>query len=295
MACRLLAGKEIARAIKEKIRKEIAALPRDAVVTLAAVEVEGVAGDIRLYASSQRRLAESLGISFRLETVPLETGAAGLVKAIEELNRDDTVNGILLLRPLPPDIDPGSIARTIDPRKDVEGLHPLNLGNLVHTSPTLVPCTAQAAVTIFRTLGVAPRGLETVVVNHSEIVGKPIALLMVNDLATVTICHVGTTDLAAHTRKADLLFVAAGKPNLITGGMVKRGAIVIDIGINRIVVEEEGRKKEKTVGDVEFSSVSRVAGFLTPVPGGVGPVTTAMLMQNTLHAAWLQRSGKESK
>lgn len=292
MASRMLTGKEIAGTIKKKISKEILTLQGSHPVTLAAVEMGGVSDEIKLYASSQKRVAESLGITFRHEIVPPETEADGLLETIDRLNRDESVNGILLLRPFSPGIDPGQIARAIDPRKDVEGLHPVNLGNLVHGSPSLAPCTALAAVTIFRSLGVAPRGLETVVVSHSEIVGKPIALLMVNDLATVTICHVGTTDLQAHTRRADLLFVAAGCPNLVRGSMIKPGAIVIDIGINRIVTKEDGEDREKTVGDVEFSSASEVAGFLTPVPGGVGPVTTAMLMQNTLQAAWLQRSGK---
>ncbi len=284
MTAHPIGGKNIARSMKEAIRKEISELGID-MVTLAAVEAEDPSGGAGLYAASQKKSAENVGISFRHVLLPEGVSEARLLETIEDLNRDETVHGIVLLRPLPSEIDMGKISLAVHPDKDVEGMHPFNLGALAHGSPRLVPCTALASVTLLRSTGIEVKGLETVVVGHSEIVGKPIALLMVNDLSTVTMCHIGTKDLKAHTSRADILFVAAGVPNLITGDMVKPGAMVIDIGINRIAVDDGGARKTKVVGDVDFESVSAVAGRITPVPGGVGPVTAAVLMQNTLRAA----------
>ncbi len=289
MAARLIDGKAFAQDLKEKVRRQIASIEqrgtdRAGPITLAAVQIDGAPGGVDVYAASQKRCAESVGIAFHHVRLPAETTQKALIETIDGLNRHPGIHGILLLRPLPAGIDGTCASLAIRPEKDVEGQHPANLGALVAGSPSLIPCTANAAVSLLRSTGVDVRGLETVVVGHSEIVGKPIALLMVNDLATVTTCHIATTDLASHTRRADILFTAAGVPGLIDGGMIKPGAIVIDIGINQISVEEEGVKKSRVVGDVDFASALDVAGWITPVPGGVGPVTTVMLMKNTVEA-----------
>lgn len=187
-------------------------------------------------------------------------------------------------RPLPQGIDRERVQAAVHPDKDVEGLNPANIGMLFYEQPNLAPCTAVSAVTLARSTGVPLAGKEAVVVGHSEIVGKPIAIILLNEFATATICHAQTRNLAAHTREADLLFVAVGRPGLVTAEMVKPGAVVIDIGIN-LVPEATARSGVRVVGDVDFAGVRDVAGFLTPVPGGVGPVTVAILLQNTLKAA----------
>ena len=285
MAARLIDGKGLARALDAWIRTEIAAL-KPMTVTLAAVEIDGApsAGGIEVYAASQRKCAENLGIAFRRVTLPRNSKETALADALGSLNRDREVHGILLLRPLPEEIDDVNAASLVAPEKDVEGMHPANLGTLLYGSPGPIPCTARAALACLKSTGIDPRGLETVVVSHSPVVGKPIALMMMNDLSTVTTCHIATKDLKSHTLRADILFAAAGSPGLITGDMVKPGAVVIDIGINRVVPGKNGGKG-KVVGDVDFDSVSPVAGWITPVPGGVGPVTTAVLMENTVRAA----------
>jgi methylenetetrahydrofolate dehydrogenase (NADP+)/methenyltetrahydrofolate cyclohydrolase len=241
----------------------------------------------KIYISSQMKAAVKLGIGYEHIMLPREAPEEEVLGRIDGLNRDDRVHGIILQRPLPARLDPMTLILHLDPDKDVEGMHPRNLGYLVHGSPRLVPCTAAAAVRLFHSLEMPAKGLEVVIVGHSEIVGKPIALLLVNELATITICHIGTRELKSHTSRADLLFVAAGVPGLIRADMVKPGAVVIDIGINRIQVEEDGQLKSRLVGDVDFEAVAGTAGHITPVPGGVGPVTTAMLMENVVKAAGL--------
>ena len=213
-----------------------------------------------------------------VQNLPLGTTEAQLVAVIGELNRRPEVAGILMQRPLPPGIDPRVVQSAIDSHKDVEGMHPANMGAILYREPLLPPCTAAAAQHLILQTGIDLRGTETVVVGHSEIVGKPIAVLLLHHLSTVTVCHIGTRRLIDHTRRADILVVAVGKAGLVHGDMVKPGACVIDVGINQA---PNGR----IVGDVEFASTVAVAGHLTPVPGGVGPVTVAMLMRNVLRAA----------
>jgi len=289
MAARLIDGKAYAQNLKDEVRQTIASIASGASgrvdpITLAAVQIDGSPGGVDVYAASQKRCAESVGIAFHHVRLPAETTEETLCGTIESLNQNPSIHGILLLRPLPDGIDDRRAACCISPDKDVEGQHPANLGSLVTGSPCLVPCTANAAVSLLRSTGIEVRGLEVVVVGHSDIVGKPIALLMVNDLATVTTCHIATADLAAHTRRADILFSAAGVAGLITGDMIKPDSVVIDIGINPIRVERDGVAKTKIVGDVDFDSARDVARWITPVPGGVGPVTTVMLMRNTVQA-----------
>ena len=251
----------------------------DQPVRLISLEV-GESPAARVYMRNQKRAADELGIEFEPRNLPLQITQDELIEEIYRLNEDDAVAGILVQRPLPKGIDPRRVQLAVRRQKDVEGMHPGNMGSILYSEPRLPPCTAAAAFELIRATGIDLRGAETVVVGHSEIVGKPIAILLLHHLATVTVCHVGTRDLAAHTRDADILVVAVGKAGLIHSNMIKPGAVVIDIGINHV----DG----KICGDVDFAAAATVAGHITPVPGGVGPVTVAMLMRNTLRAAGVE-------
>ncbi|MCR9244072.1 MAG: bifunctional 5,10-methylenetetrahydrofolate dehydrogenase/5,10-methenyltetrahydrofolate cyclohydrolase [bacterium] len=276
MTAQLLDGRVLAKSIREDLKKARQSLG-DAPVRLVSIEV-GQNPAAAVYVRNQLRAAEDVGIAMEHIHLPVSAGEAELLAAIEERNAHAEVAGVIVQRPLPPGIDPRSVQSAIAPGKDVEGMHPENLGSILYREPALPPCTAAAAQQLILSTGVDLRGAETVVVGHSEIVGKPIAVLLLHHLSTVTVCHVGTRNLADHTRRADIVVVAVGKAGLVHGDMLKEGAIVIDVGINQ---GADG----KIVGDVDFDSVSAVAGHLTPVPGGVGPVTVAMLMRNTLRAA----------
>jgi methylenetetrahydrofolate dehydrogenase (NADP+)/methenyltetrahydrofolate cyclohydrolase len=243
-----------------------------------------------LYVRNQGRACEQVGVGFESRSYPGEITQGEMLAAIQALNVDPRVTGIILQRPVPAGLDLKCLQETVHPIKDVEGMNPANIGNIVYGDFALGPCTSLASVALLRSTGLTLRGLDIVIVGHSEIVGKPVALLLVEELATVTLCHHGTRNLAQHTRRADALFVAVGKPGLITGDMVKPGAAVIDIGINHVEVEQpDGSRVREIVGDVDFDSVREVAGWITPVPGGVGPVTVAMLLRNTLVATERQK------
>jgi methylenetetrahydrofolate dehydrogenase (NADP+)/methenyltetrahydrofolate cyclohydrolase len=207
------------------------------------------------------------------------------------MNADPRVTGIIIQRPVPKHISLRVLQASVSPMKDVEGMHPASIGNIVYNQLDLAPCTAAASVELLKSTGVKLEGLEVVVVGHSEIVGKPIAFLLMSAGATVTVCHHMTRSVAMHARRADALFVAIGRPRLIDGSMVKPGAVVIDIGINA-VTDADGAKK--IVGDVDYDSVKEVAGWITPVPGGVGPVTVAILMRNTVTALRRQKAVYEA-
>ncbi len=294
MPATLLDGNALAKAWKERIRTEAAGM-RERGVPLRLVSIR--VGDnpaAALYTKNQRRACEEAGLEYELECLPGDSRQEALVDRLVRRNLDASVTGIMLQVPLPPGWKSGKFQALISPDKDVEGVHPASMGLVLAGATDLVSCTARAAYEIVRSTGVTLRGKEAVIVGHSEIVGKPLALLLLNDLATPTVCHIGTIDLAAHTRRADLLFVAVGKPGLIRADMVKPGAVVVDIGISRVpildgsgrpVLDEKGAPKTRIVGDVDFEGVKEVAGFLTPVPGGVGPMTVAMLLENTILAA----------
>jgi methylenetetrahydrofolate dehydrogenase (NADP+)/methenyltetrahydrofolate cyclohydrolase len=272
----ILDGKLIAQQIRQKLR-----LARDALgprpIRLVSVEV-GQNPAAAVYVRNQQRAATEVGIDMEVRNLPVTTREAELCATLAELNQRAEVAGVLVQRPMPPGIDPRVVQSAIDPHKDVEGMHPANMGAILYREPLLPPCTAAAAQHLILATGMDLRGAETVVVGHSEIVGKPIAVLLLHRLSTVTVCHVGTRKLTDHTRRADIVVVAVGKAGLVHGDMLKPGATVIDVGINQ---GADG----KIVGDVDFASAREVAGFLTPVPGGVGPVTVAMLLRNTLRAA----------
>jgi methylenetetrahydrofolate dehydrogenase (NADP+)/methenyltetrahydrofolate cyclohydrolase len=246
---------------------------------LVSVSVGDVAA-AELYVRNQSRQAAAAGVEFEARNYPAGISLEQLTGVLAGLNADPRVNGIIIQRPLPPHIPVKALQRAVHPLKDVEGMHPASIGNIVYNDLALGPCTAVAAVEILKSLPLKVEGLDVTVIGHSEIVGKPIAFLMMGLGATVTVCHHLTRQVAMHSRRADAVFVAVGKPGLVTGEMLKPGAALIDIGINRV----DGR----TVGDAEFESCAEVAGWITPVPGGVGPVTVSVLMKNAVLATRMQ-------
>ena len=278
---RLLEGKPIAENIKERIKQQVQSLKNKPV--LASIMAGENAG-AEAYVRSQKKTAESLGIEYQFHKLAADTQEKSLVEFIQKLNADRSVNGIIIQMPLPPQIDYKKISEYILPEKDAEGMHPANIGKIVFGKAKILPCTAAAVMELLNSTGVDLYGKEVVVVGHSEIVGKPLALLLLDKFATVTVCHIGTSQagkLEEHVRQAEILVVAVGKAGLIKGDWIKDGAIVIDVGINRVA--------DKIVGDVEFEGAEKRASFITPVPGGVGPLTVTMLMRNLVEAAKLQQ------
>ena len=253
---------------------------------LVSITVGDVAA-VDVYVRNQRAKAVQAGIGFDELRYPADLTAEELEAAIHGMNADPRVTGIIIQRPVPAHIPIRAIQAAIHPLKDVEGMHPASIGNIVYNQLDLAPCTAAASVELLKATGPELRGLEVVVVGHSEIVGKPIAFLLMSEGATVTVCHHMTRSVAAHARRADALFVAVGKPRLIKADMVKPGAAVIDIGIN---AETLADGSTRIVGDVDTESVRHVASWITPVPGGVGPVTVAILLRNTMVALNRQRA-----
>ncbi len=245
----------------------------------------GEESDVDVYVRNQRRAAERVGIAFENRRYPADVTQDEVRVGIQAMNVDPRVTGIILQRPVPSQISIKALQSAVHPFKDVEGLNPASIGNIVYNELDLAPCTAAASVELLRRTGLPLEGLEVVVIGHSEIVGKPIAFLLMAEGATVTVCHHMTRSVPIHSRRADAIFVAVGRPRLITGDMIKPGAAVIDIGIN-VETTADG---ERVVGDVDYASASEVAGWITPVPGGVGPVTVAMLMSNTLVALKRQK------
>jgi methylenetetrahydrofolate dehydrogenase (NADP+)/methenyltetrahydrofolate cyclohydrolase len=245
-------------------------------------------GDTRpaeVYVRNQRRSAGQLGIQFAEESLPETVSEADALAAIERLDIDASVTGIIVQRPVPKHLSVKRLQGAIRPTKDVEGMHPNSIGQIVYGLSDIGPCTAIAAVEMLRQTGLRLPGLEVVVIGHSEIVGKPIAFLLMAEGATVTVCHHMTRSVGMHSRRADAVFVAVGKPRLVGADMIKPGAAVIDIGINSVY---DPGQSPRLVGDVDYEAVSKVAGWLTPVPGGVGPVTLSILMRNTVFAAQRQ-------
>ena len=303
MSGKLLDGEALAVKIKENLKKEIEDLKKNnASMKLVAVQV-GENPASRVYIKQQKKACEEMGLSYELKELPADTTQEKLEAFIEELNKDKSVTGIILQMPLPEGLDARCTQVKISPVKDVEGLHPSNMGMLVYGNPRLAPPTALGAMELLKSSGVDLKGKEAVVVGHSEIVGKPLALLLLQsqlESPTPVVCHIATKDLSFHTKRADIVFVAVGKPNLIRADMLKKGAIVIDIGINRVplldekgdpVLNDKGKPKKKTVGDVEFDKAKEVASYISPVPGGVGPLTVTMLVKNTVECAKLQKEG----
>lgn len=328
MSATILDGKTLAAKLREQMTREVAEL-RNAgrPIKLVAVMV-GEPPASMVYARSQGRACEAAGIEYDLRCLDSETSQQQLEAELDALSADESVTGIILQMPLPVHMNARQVQLHINPEKDVEGVHPLNIGRLFGRTGHVAPCTALAAVEMVRSTGIDLKGQEAVVVGHSQIVGKPIAMILLQspDAApTVRICHVATCDLAAHTRAADVLLVATGVRQsrweayaetaskrehsdwpdlspLITAEMVKPGAVVIDVAINRIpvgldgsgrpILNDQGKIKIHTTGDVDFEAVKDVAGVISPVPGGVGPVTVAMLLRNTIACA--RRLGRQA-
>jgi methylenetetrahydrofolate dehydrogenase (NADP+)/methenyltetrahydrofolate cyclohydrolase len=277
-----LNGRAIAADMQLKIAEDVKKL-KGAGWTPKLVSIKiGDDPAVELYIRNQRRNAERVGIEFVEKQYAADISESEMHAAIIKHNVDPSVTGIILQRPVPEHIPVKALQATIHPLKDVEGMHPASIGNIVYNELELGPCTAIASVDLLRSTGVSLQGLEATVIGHSEIVGKPIAFLLMAEGATVTVCHHMTREVAVHSRRADAVFVAVGKPGLLSGAMLKPGAVVIDIGINQ--VEGPGGER-KVVGDCDYDSCHEVAGWITPVPGGVGPVTVAVLMRNTVIAA----------
>jgi methylenetetrahydrofolate dehydrogenase (NADP+)/methenyltetrahydrofolate cyclohydrolase len=284
MRAALIDGKAIAADMRARVLQEAEELAAAGwQPKLVSVSVGDTAA-AELYVRNQQRSAESAGVAFEARNYPAETSLEQLTGILQGLNADPRVNGIIIQRPLPAHIPVKVLQKAVHPLKDVEGMHPASIGNIVYNDLALGPCTAVAAVEILKTLPLPMEGLNVTVIGHSEIVGKPIAFLLMGLGATVTVCHHMTRSVAMHSRAADAVFVAVGKPGLVTGDMLKPGAALIDIGINRI----ETVDGPKTVGDADFDSCAEVAGWITPVPGGVGPVTVATLMKNAVLATRMQ-------
>jgi methylenetetrahydrofolate dehydrogenase (NADP+)/methenyltetrahydrofolate cyclohydrolase len=274
-----LDGKLVAQKVLDDVRVRVAAMKnRSGVAPTLAVVLVGDFAPSKVYVANKKRAADTVGIASEDHIHPEGLDRAALLALLRRLNADPKVHAILLQLPLPDGLDEDEAIAAIAPEKDADGLHPANLGRLLAGTPSVVPCTPAGCLEILDHYGCDLKGAEAVVIGRSRLVGKPLAQLLLARHATVTMCHTRTRDLAAHTRRADVLCVAAGRPRTVTGDMVKDGAWVVDVGINRL---ETG----KLVGDVDFASVAPRARAITPVPGGVGPMTIAMLLRNTLRAA----------
>jgi len=289
MPAQILDGKSIAQEIREGIKKEVMELKeRHGVVPGLVTILVGENPASVSYVTAKQRTAHELGFYSVQENLPENVSEDELLKLIDKYNRDEKIHGILVQLPLPKHINERKVLYAIDPRKDVDGFHPVNVGKLVIGEPCFIPCTPYGILILLVKTGVPVEGADVVVIGRSNIVGKPIANLLMQKRkpvgnATVTVCHTGTKDIASHSRRADILIVAAGVPKFVTADMVKEGAVVIDVGVNRIGTTPDG--KAKLCGDVDFDAVKEKASFITPVPGGVGPMTITMLMKNTLESA----------
>ncbi len=284
MTAKVIDGKAIAAETRVKVAVEVARLAREhAVVPGLAVVLVGNNPASEVYVGSKKKMTVEAGMKSLDHHLPETVSEADLLALIARLNADPAVNGILVQLPLPRQIDAQNVINAIDPGKDVDGFHPLNAGRLATGLPALVPCTPLGCIILAKSVQPSLTGLEAVVVGRSNIVGKPLAALLIGESATVTVAHSKTHDLPAVCRRADLLFAAVGRPQMIKGDWVKPGATVIDVGINRVPSATPG--KTRIVGDVDYAQAAERAGAITPVPGGVGPMTIACLLVNTLRSA----------
>jgi methylenetetrahydrofolate dehydrogenase (NADP+)/methenyltetrahydrofolate cyclohydrolase len=279
VSAHIIDGKTLAQTIREGIAEEVRVLEKDTGIKpgLAAVLV-GDDPASAVYVKNKKIACEKAGLYPQEHLLPASTSQEVLLKLIYQLNDDSRIHGILVQLPLPPGIDSQAILQAVSPEKDVDGFHPVNVGRLVEGNPVFIPCTPKGVIQMIDSTGQDIAGKRAVVIGRSNIVGKPVAMLLLHRHATVTICHSRTKDLPGVVREGDIVIAAIGKPRFVTADMVKEGAVVIDVGINRLA---DG----KLVGDVDFDRVKERAGWITPVPGGVGPMTIAMLLHNTLESA----------
>jgi methylenetetrahydrofolate dehydrogenase (NADP+)/methenyltetrahydrofolate cyclohydrolase len=288
MSAKIISGTEIAKEIRVELKQEIAELKEKHGLTPGLATV--LVGDdpaSKVYVGQKDKSCNNLGIYSKMINLKKDTSEEDLLKLVDELNNDSNIHGILVQLPLPKHINETRVLYAIDPNKDVDGFHPVNVGKMVIGEKCFLPCTPHGVLELLSRSGVKTEGAEVVIVGRSNIVGKPVLNLMLQKRpsgnATVTLCHTRTKDISFHTKRADILIVATGHPKTVTGDMVREGVVVIDVGVNRIGKTPEG--KAILVGDVEFDSVKEKAAAITPVPGGVGPMTIVMLMKNTVEAA----------
>lgn len=277
---KIIDGKRISAEVKDECKERVKREKLD--ITLAVIQV-GNDPASTVYVGNKKKACDYIGIHSLSYELPEETSEKELLELVEKLNRNDDVHGILVQLPLPEHIDEDKVIQTISPKKDVDGFHPQSVGALSIGQPGFVSCTPAGIIQLLKRSGVEIEGKECVIVGRSNIVGKPMALLMLRENATVTVCHSRTKDLKEVTKRADILIVAIGKPKFITADYVKEGAVVIDVGIHR-------NENNKLCGDVDFDSVAPIASAITPVPGGVGPMTIAMLMNNCVEAKGIQEA-----
>jgi len=288
MTAQIIDGKQVAAEIRAELKEEVARLKEQGVVPGLGVILVGEDPASQSYVTSKERACEEMGIYSDDNRLPAETSQEELLSLVRRMNDDPKIDGILVQLPLPAQLDESEVLRAIDPSKDVDGFHPVSVGKMMIGEKTFLPCTPHGVVQLLLRSGVKIEGAHVVIVGRSNIVGKPLANMLIQKSptgnATVTVCHTRTKDVAAYTRQADIVIAAAGRPNMITADMVKDGAVVIDVGVNR--VEDASRKRGyRLVGDVDFEAVKEKASFITPVPGGVGPMTITMLLYNTVESA----------
>jgi methylenetetrahydrofolate dehydrogenase (NADP+) / methenyltetrahydrofolate cyclohydrolase len=285
MTAALIDGKAVAAALRARVMAAVRGLADDhGIVPGLAVVLVGDDPASEVYTGAKKRMTAETGMRSIDHRLPASTSQAELLALIAGLNGDPEVHGILVQLPLPPQIDPHEVIAAIDPDKDVDGFHPLNVGRIAIGLPALAPCTPEGCIVLAKTVHASLAGLEALVIGRSTIVGKPLAQLLIAESATVTVAHSKTMDLPTVSRRADLVFAAIGRPELVRGDWIKPGATVIDVGTNRVL--RDG--KQRIVGDVAFAEAREVAGAITPVPGGVGPMTIACLLANTVRAACAQ-------
>ncbi len=288
MAAQIIDGKQVAADMRAELKAEVAKLKEQGVVPGLGVILVGEDPASKSYVTAKERTCEEIGIYSDDNRLPAETSQEDLMALVEKMNKDPKINGILVQLPLPKGLNEAEVLLAIDPAKDVDGFHPMNVGKMVVGEKAFLPCTPHGVIQLLIRSGVKIEGADVVIVGRSNIVGKPLANMLIqkqqNRNATVTVCHTRTKDLASHTRRADILIAAAGRPNTITADMVKEGVVVIDVGVNRV---DDATKKRgyRLVGDVDFGAVLEKASLITPVPGGVGPMTITMLLYNTVESA----------
>ena len=288
MSAKIISGTEVAKTIREELKIEVAELKEkhDIVPGLVTILV-GEDPASQSYVSAKNKTAHALGIHSEQVTLPADTSEQDLLAIVDKYNQDKNIHGILVQLPLPKHINETNVLYAIDPAKDVDGFHPVNVGKMVVGEECFLPCTPHGILELLVRSGVETSGAEVVVICRSNIVGKPIANLMLQKRkagnATITLCHTRTKDMAAHCKRADIIIAAVGVPKMVTADMVKDGVVIIDVGVNRIGKTAEG--KAILAGDVDFDAVKEKASYITPVPGGVGPMTITMLMKNTVQAA----------
>ena len=286
MSAIIIDGKQVAADIRAEVAQKVAALKKNGKNACLAVILVGENPASVSYVTGKQKALAEVGMQDRSVHLPENTTEEDLLKLIDQLNNDDTVHGILVQLPLPKHINEDKVIMAISPEKDVDGFHPVNVGNMMIGRPGFLPCTPHGIIVLLKRMGIETSGKHAVVIGRSNIVGKPVSVLLAQKSVncTVTICHTGTKNLSEITKQADIIVVASGHPHTLTGDMIKDGAVVIDVGVNRI---PDSSKKSgfRLVGDCDFDDLKEKASFITPVPGGVGPMTIAMLMVNTLESA----------